>query len=88
MVAVGVECALDAVLDTDPDGMDPVRGRIPPSEIDIEADAYASVAEEEEGRWGVEVDSPFAGQFEFPGAQLTAVTTLVLKAAETAGCKV
>ena len=70
-------------------GMEFVSGRIPPLEIDIDRDTDVDAVVD--GGAGsiedtVEVDRPFAGQSEMPGAQLITVTTLVTNAVEIATC--
>lgn len=59
---------------------DVVRGRMPPSEIEI--DGVAGVSDTEVVNREVVVSSPLAGQFEMPGAQLITVVTLVTKAVD------
>ena len=67
--------------------MDPVRGCIPPKEIDIDGDANVA-ATAEEVTITVDVESPLVGQLEMPGAQLITVLMLVMEAVEMTGCEV
>jgi hypothetical protein len=80
--------------------MEFVSGRIPPLEIDIDGDTDVG-AVVDGGAGSImdtgEVDRSCAGQLEMPGAQLIAVTTLVISAVEiatgaedggTTGCEV